>query len=95
LKRHIAMTLVGLLIAQPASAGEKPGKPIDWQKVQTLKSGTEMVLTVTGGQPTKVRLLFADETMIVTLKRTAPALPGKCRDVPPEGRPGLARRPER
>jgi hypothetical protein len=76
MKRLIAMVLIGLLVAPPASAGQKQGKPIDWQKAQTLKPGTEVVLTVTGGQPTKVRFLFADDTMIVTLKPTAPKLPG-------------------
>ena len=76
MKRVIAMILIGLLVAPPASAGQKQGKPIDWQKAQTLKPGTEVVLTVTRGQPTKVRLLFADDTMIVTLKPTAPKLPG-------------------
>ena len=76
MKRIIATILICVLVAPPASAGQKQGKPIDWQKVQTLKARTEIVLTVTGGQPTKVRLLFADDTMIVTLKPTAPKLPG-------------------
>lgn len=76
MKRLIALFLVGLLVAPPASAGEKPGKPIDWEKVQTLKGGTEIVLTVTASQPTKVRLLFADEATLVTLKPTASKLPG-------------------
>ena len=73
--RLIAMILISLLVAPPASAGQKQGKPIDWQKAQTLRPGTEIVLTVTGGQPTKVRVLFADETMLVTLKPDAPKLP--------------------
>jgi hypothetical protein len=81
MKRIIAMILIGLLAAPPASAGEKQGKPIDWQKTQTLKPGTEIVLTVTGGQPTKVRLLFADETNIITLKPTAPKLPGRVKEL--------------
>ena len=76
MKRVIAMILIGLLVAPPASAGQKQGKPIDWQKAQTLRPGTEIVLTVTGGQPTKVRLLFADEATLVTLKPTARQLPG-------------------
>ena len=76
MKRGIAMVLVGLLVAPSASAGQKQGKPIDWQEAQKLKSGTEIVLTVTGDQPTKVRLLFADEATLLTLKPTAPKLPG-------------------
>jgi len=80
MKRIIAMILIGLLVAPPTSAGQKHGKPIDWQKVQKLKPGTEIVLTATGGQPTKVRLLFADEATFVTLKATSPKLPGRVQD---------------
>jgi len=76
MRRIIATILIALLVAPPASAGQKQGKPIDWQKTQTLRPGTEIVLTVTGGQPTKVRLLFADEATLVTLKPTARQLPG-------------------
>ena len=76
MKRVIAMILIDLLVAPPASAGQKQGKPIDWQKAQTLKPGTEVVLTVTGAQPAKVRFLYADETALLTLKPTAPKLPG-------------------
>ena len=80
MKRLIAMILIGLLVAPPASAGQKQGEPIDWQRAQTLRPGTELVLTVTGGQPTKVRLLFADEAILITLKPDAPKLPGRVRD---------------
>ena len=76
MRRILATILICLLVAPPASAGDKPGKPIDWQKAQKLKGGTEIVLTITGGQPAKVRLLFADEATLVTLKLTAPKLPG-------------------
>jgi hypothetical protein len=76
MKRVIATVLIVLLIAPPAYAGQKQGKPIDWQKAQQLKPGTKIVLTVTGGQPTNVRLLFADEATLVTLKPTASKLPG-------------------
>ena len=34
------------------------------------------MLTVTGGQPTKVHVLFVDEATLVTVKPTAPKLPG-------------------
>lgn len=76
MKRAIAVILSCLLIAPPASAGQKRGTPIDWQHARKLKAGTDIVLTVTGGESTTVRLLFADDTMIVTLKPTAPKLPG-------------------
>ena len=76
MKRVIAAILIGLLVAPPASAGDKPGKLIDWQKAQTLKAGTEIVLTVAGGRPTKVRVLFVNETTLVTLKPNTPKLPG-------------------
>ena len=39
MKRIIATILSVLLVAPPASAGEKSGKPIDWQHVQKLKAG--------------------------------------------------------
>lgn len=76
MQRTVAAILIGLLVAPPASAGQKQGKPIDWQEAQKLQPGTEIALTVTGNQPTKGRLLFADETRIITLKSTAPKLPG-------------------
>lgn len=77
MKRPIATILIGLLVVPPASAGQKPGKPIDWQNVQTLRTGTQIVVTVTGGQPSKVRLLYADETTLVTIKTPSPKLPGR------------------
>ena len=76
MKSVIAMTLIGMLVAPTESAGQKQGKPIDWQKAQKLKGGTEIVLTVTGSELTKVRLLFADEATLVTLKHTASKLSG-------------------
>ena len=81
MKRKLAVVLIGLLIAPPASAVQKPNNTIDWQRVQKLTAGTEIVLTVTGGQPTKVRLLFADEAALVTLKATDAKLPGRVREV--------------
>jgi hypothetical protein len=77
MKRIIALILIVLLVAPPVSARQKPGKPINWQDVQTLKAGTEVVLTVPGGQPSKVRLLFADDATLVTLKPITPKLPGR------------------
>ena len=74
MKRIISAILVCLLVAPPAFAGQKPNKPISWEKTQKLKPGTELVLTVTGGTPTKVRFLFADDTTLVTLKTTGPKL---------------------
>ena len=52
MKHIIAVVLIGLLAAPPAAAGQNAGKPIDWQRARKLKAGTEIVLTVTGGQPT-------------------------------------------
>ena len=81
MKRPIAMILIGVLVAPHASAAQKQGKPIDWQRVETLNAGDEIVLTVTGGQPTKVRFLFADEEILVTLKPNAPKLPGGAKEI--------------
>jgi hypothetical protein len=67
MRRIVAIILVGLLVAPPASAAQKAGRPISWEEARRLKAGTETVLTVTGGQPTKVRLLFADDAMLLTL----------------------------
>ena len=75
MKRVIAVILTSLLVTPPASAAEKPGKPIDWQKAKTLRAGTEIFLTTTDGQPEKVRLLFVDETTLVTLKTTSQKMP--------------------
>ena len=77
MRRIVAVVLITLLVAPPALADQKQGKPISWEKAKKIGAGTEIVLTVTGGQPTKERLLFADEALIVTLKTTAPELPGK------------------
>jgi hypothetical protein len=77
MKRVIAVVLTCLLVAPPASAGQKPVKPMDWQKVQKLDAGTEVIVTVTGGQPTRARLLFVDEATLVTLKATSPKLGGR------------------
>ena len=60
MKRIIATVLIVLLVVPPASAGQRSGKPLDWQIAQTLRPGTEVVLTVLGGQATNDRLLFAD-----------------------------------
>ena len=56
---------------------------------QRLKAGTEIMLTVTGGQPTKVRLLCADDTILLTLKacgfdREALATRGVAREQRPQ-----------
>jgi hypothetical protein len=81
MKRVMAMILITLLVVPPASASEKPGKPIDWQKAQTLEPGTEVILTVTGGQPTKLRLLCVDEAALVTRKTTPQALPRRVEEL--------------
>ena len=45
MKRIVALVLIGALIAPPALARPTEGKPISWQKAQTLKAGTEIVPT--------------------------------------------------
>jgi hypothetical protein len=77
MQRIVAVILVILLVAPPASAGQKPNAPVDWDKVQRLKPGTTITLSIRGQAPTKVRFLFADETMLVTLKPTQSKLSGR------------------
>jgi hypothetical protein len=67
MKRVIAMLLIALLVAPPASAAQAPDKPIAWEKVQTLKAGSTIFVT-TGGAPTMTQLLFADEATLFTTK---------------------------
>jgi hypothetical protein len=77
MQRIVAVILVILLVAPPASGGQKPNAPVDWDRVERLKAGTKITLTVTGNPPTKVRILFADETTLVTLKPAQPKLAGR------------------
>ena len=77
MQRIVAVILVILLVAPPASAGQTTNTPVDWDKVQRLKPGTTITLSIRGQAPTKVRFLFADETMLVTLKPTQPKLSGR------------------
>jgi hypothetical protein len=75
MKRSIAMILICLLVAPPASAGQKANKPISWEQAKKLKAGTEIDLTVTNAQPTKVRFLFADDAVLLTLNPTSAKQP--------------------
>ena len=75
MKRIIATVLICLLVAPPASAGQKANKPISWEQAKKLKAGTEIDLTVTNAQPTKVRFLFADDAILLTLNPTSPKQP--------------------
>jgi hypothetical protein len=77
MKRIVVVILIGLLVAPPAWADQKPGKPISWEKVTRLKAGTELIVTATDSPPTKVTLLFADDSLLVTRKSDAPKLPGR------------------
>jgi hypothetical protein len=77
MKRMVAVILISLLVAPPASAGQKPGKPITWEEAQQLNAGTEIMLTVKDSPPTKVKLLFADGSILVALKPDAPKLPSR------------------
>ena len=69
------MILVCLLVAPPALAAEKPGKPVAWAKIQTLKAGSTIFVTTGGGKTTKAQLLFADETTLFTMRSESAALP--------------------
>jgi hypothetical protein len=77
MQRIVAVILMLLFVAPPVSSGQKPNAPVDWDKVQRLKAGTKITLTVTGNPPTQVRFLFADEATVVTLKPTEPKLAGR------------------
>ena len=66
--RIIAVILITLLVAPSASAGPRRGKPINWEKVQKLKAGSKLILTTQGGQPTEVRLLYADDATLFTMR---------------------------
>ena len=77
MRRAISVILICLLVAPPASAAQNLGKPIEWQQVQTLKPGTELVVRFARGGYRKVRLLFADEKVLFTMKPDAPKLPGR------------------
>jgi hypothetical protein len=68
MKRVIATLLIALLVAPPASAAEKPGKPMVWETVQTLQAGQIVFVTTSGGKPAKTQLLFADEATLYTTK---------------------------
>ena len=75
MKRIVAVILISLLVAPPALADQKPGKPITWKKAQQLKAGTEVWLTVKDSPPAKVKVLFADDLTLVTLKPGTAKLP--------------------
>ena len=77
MRRAVAVMLICLLVAPPASAAQNIGKPIEWQQVQTLKPGTAIVVRFARGGYRKVRLLFADEKVLFTMKPDAPKLPGR------------------
>ena len=74
MKRVIAMLLIALLVAPPAFAAEKPGEPMAWEKVQTLKAGSTILVT-TGGGSFMTQLLFADEATLFTTNTPLTTLP--------------------
>jgi hypothetical protein len=73
MKQCVAVVLIIVLAAPPASAGQNQPKPIDWQKLQT---GANVVLTITGGQSVTERVLFVNESVLVTRKAAPPRLSG-------------------
>jgi hypothetical protein len=77
MRRAVSVILIYLLAAPPASAAQSMGKPIEWQQVQTLKPGTEIVVRLARGGYRKVRLLFADDKVLITMKLDAPRLSGR------------------
>ena len=77
MKRIVAVILISLLVAPLALADQKPGEPITWEKAQQLKAGTEVWLTVKDGPTTKVKVLFADDSLLVTLKPGTAKLPDR------------------
>jgi hypothetical protein len=77
MKRIVAVILIILLVAPPASADQEVGKRLNWEQATRQKAGTEIMLTVADSPPAKVKLLFADDSILVTLKPDAPKLPGK------------------
>ena len=77
MRRIVAVILISLLVAPPALADQKPGKPITWKKAQQLKAGTEVWLTVKDSPPAKVKVLFADDLTLVTLKPGTAKLPDR------------------
>jgi hypothetical protein len=72
MKQIVAVVLIIVLTAPPVLAGQKQLKPIDWQE---LKPGTKIVLTITGGQSMNERVLFVNESVLVTRKAAPPKLP--------------------
>ena len=48
MRRSIAVILIILVVAPPGAVARKQNEPIDWQKLQTLKSGTEIVVWFAG-----------------------------------------------
>lgn len=93
MRRAIAVILSILVVAPSDSLAGKPNKPIDWEKLPTLVPGSEIVVWFTGDGVHKVRLLFADEKMLVTMRPDAPKLPGRAEKLlyrVGTGWPGLA-----
>ena len=72
MKRIVAAVLITLLAAPPAPAAQKQPKPIDWQK---LRTGTKIVLTTTEAQAVTERVVYVNESVLVTRKAAPPRLP--------------------
>jgi hypothetical protein len=77
MRRTIAVILIILVVAPTDAIAGKPNKPMDWQTLQTLPPGTQIVIWFAGDGVHKVRLLFADEKVLMTMKLGAPKLPGR------------------
>lgn len=78
MRRVVAGVLIGVLVAPPASAGQKLAKPIEWQG---LRIGMTVALTTREGPSTTERVLFVDESSLVTRKAALPILPKRVENV--------------
>jgi hypothetical protein len=74
MKRLTSTLLIALLVAPPASAAQTPEKPLAWEKVQSLKAGSTILVT-TGGASTTTQFLFADEATLYTTNAQLTTLP--------------------
>jgi hypothetical protein len=82
---HEAARLAATGEPQPSSIesiqqGRKAGLS-DWSRVRKIVSGTEIIVIVTGLRPAKRYLVTLDESQLIVLNLTDPALPAAARDM--------------
>jgi len=77
MRRIVATILIALLVHHPRLDGSRRrASRSSGRSTRSLEAGTEIVLTVAGGEPTKCACCSADDANIITLKPTT-ALPGR------------------